>query len=230
MHCSVAQCLEVVGEWWSMLILRDVFLGVTRFDDFQAAPRDLPQHLEPAPQPPGRRRGSLEGPVQRAPAPLRLPPHRQRARPLARVYRHAPVGRHIRRTWRAAGGGDPQGLRASDEGRHGLFGVRGAARSPRRSGCSRVREPSSPSSRGPVVERQHLVGARAVGPRRGASPLESSSAFVAGASLILDQTSADRVIGHIDLGPDHHTPWGIVHGGVYATAVESAASIGATTR
>lgn len=35
MHCSVAQCLEVVGEWWSMLILRDVFLGVTRFDDIQ---------------------------------------------------------------------------------------------------------------------------------------------------------------------------------------------------
>ncbi|MGH9109341.1 MAG: winged helix-turn-helix transcriptional regulator [Acidimicrobiales bacterium] len=36
MHCSVAQCLEVVGEWWSMLIIRDVFLGVTRFDQFQA--------------------------------------------------------------------------------------------------------------------------------------------------------------------------------------------------
>jgi DNA-binding HxlR family transcriptional regulator len=36
MNCSVAQCLEVVGEWWSMLILRDAFLGVTRFDDFQA--------------------------------------------------------------------------------------------------------------------------------------------------------------------------------------------------
>jgi DNA-binding HxlR family transcriptional regulator len=35
MHCSVAQCLEVVGEWWSMLILRDAFLGVSRFDDFQ---------------------------------------------------------------------------------------------------------------------------------------------------------------------------------------------------
>jgi DNA-binding HxlR family transcriptional regulator len=35
MHCSVAQCLEVVGEWWSMLILRDVFMGVTRFDQFQ---------------------------------------------------------------------------------------------------------------------------------------------------------------------------------------------------
>ncbi len=35
MHCSVAQCLEVVGEWWSMLIVRDVFMGVNRFDDFQ---------------------------------------------------------------------------------------------------------------------------------------------------------------------------------------------------
>jgi len=34
MNCSVAQCLEVVGEWWSMLIVRDLFLGVTRFEDF----------------------------------------------------------------------------------------------------------------------------------------------------------------------------------------------------
>ncbi len=34
--CSVAQCLDVVGEWWSLLIIRDAFLGVTRFDDFQA--------------------------------------------------------------------------------------------------------------------------------------------------------------------------------------------------
>jgi len=35
MDCSVAQCLEVVGEWWSMLVVRDAFLGVTRFDAFQ---------------------------------------------------------------------------------------------------------------------------------------------------------------------------------------------------
>ena len=34
-NCSVAQTLEVVGEWWTMLIIRDAFLGVTRFDDFQ---------------------------------------------------------------------------------------------------------------------------------------------------------------------------------------------------
>jgi DNA-binding HxlR family transcriptional regulator len=36
MDCSIAQCLEVVGEWWSMLIVRDALLGVSRFDDFQS--------------------------------------------------------------------------------------------------------------------------------------------------------------------------------------------------
>jgi DNA-binding HxlR family transcriptional regulator len=36
MNCSVAQCLDVVGEWWSLLIVRDSMLGVTKFDDFQA--------------------------------------------------------------------------------------------------------------------------------------------------------------------------------------------------
>jgi DNA-binding HxlR family transcriptional regulator len=35
MHCSLAQCLEIVGEWWSLLIVRDALLGVTRFDEFQ---------------------------------------------------------------------------------------------------------------------------------------------------------------------------------------------------
>ena len=34
MHCSIAQALEIVGEWWTLLILRDAFLGVRRFDDF----------------------------------------------------------------------------------------------------------------------------------------------------------------------------------------------------
>jgi len=36
MNCSVAQCLEVIGEWWSMLIVRDAFLGIRRFDEFQS--------------------------------------------------------------------------------------------------------------------------------------------------------------------------------------------------
>jgi len=33
--CSVASTLEVVGERWTLLVLRDAFLGVRRFDDFQ---------------------------------------------------------------------------------------------------------------------------------------------------------------------------------------------------
>ena len=33
--CSTAQTLEVVGDWWTLLIVRDAFFGVRRFDDFQ---------------------------------------------------------------------------------------------------------------------------------------------------------------------------------------------------
>src|SRR5512140_1885367 len=36
MNCSVARTLEVIGEWWSMLVVREAFNGVRRFDDFQA--------------------------------------------------------------------------------------------------------------------------------------------------------------------------------------------------
>jgi DNA-binding HxlR family transcriptional regulator len=35
MTCSVAQCLEVVGDSWTMLLVRDAFAGSTRFDEFQ---------------------------------------------------------------------------------------------------------------------------------------------------------------------------------------------------
>jgi len=34
MQCPIARGLERVGEWWSILILRDAFRGVTRFDGF----------------------------------------------------------------------------------------------------------------------------------------------------------------------------------------------------
>jgi DNA-binding HxlR family transcriptional regulator len=35
MKCPIARSLDRVGEWWSILILRDAFLGSTRFDQFQ---------------------------------------------------------------------------------------------------------------------------------------------------------------------------------------------------
>jgi DNA-binding HxlR family transcriptional regulator len=34
-HCPIARSLERVGEWWSMLILRDALHGFTRFEDFR---------------------------------------------------------------------------------------------------------------------------------------------------------------------------------------------------
>jgi DNA-binding HxlR family transcriptional regulator len=35
MRCPIARSLDRVGEWWSILILRDAFKGMTRFDQFQ---------------------------------------------------------------------------------------------------------------------------------------------------------------------------------------------------
>jgi DNA-binding HxlR family transcriptional regulator len=34
-ECPAARALETVGEWWSILILRDAFQGMTRFDEFE---------------------------------------------------------------------------------------------------------------------------------------------------------------------------------------------------
>jgi 1,4-dihydroxy-2-naphthoyl-CoA hydrolase len=54
--------------------------------------------------------------------------------------------------------------------------------------------------------------------------------------LIIDDLGTDAdsgqgctwLTGHIDAGPEHHQPMGIVHGAVYTGAVETAASVGAT--
>ena len=32
MQCSLARSLELIGDWWNPLILRDLYLGVTRYD------------------------------------------------------------------------------------------------------------------------------------------------------------------------------------------------------
>lgn len=58
--------------------------------------------------------------------------------------------------------------------------------------------------------------------------LTDASRFVAASGLVIEDLSGSKVSGHVDLGVDHHTPWGVVHGGVYATIVETAASVGAS--
>jgi DNA-binding HxlR family transcriptional regulator len=45
MQCPIARSLEHVGEWWSILILRDAFRGLTRFDQFQKSLEIAPNML-----------------------------------------------------------------------------------------------------------------------------------------------------------------------------------------
>lgn len=33
MRCSLARSLDVIGDWWTLLIIRDIYLGVCRFDE-----------------------------------------------------------------------------------------------------------------------------------------------------------------------------------------------------
>jgi DNA-binding HxlR family transcriptional regulator len=34
MNCSIARALDVLGEWWTLLVIREAFRGVRRFDGF----------------------------------------------------------------------------------------------------------------------------------------------------------------------------------------------------
>jgi DNA-binding HxlR family transcriptional regulator len=43
--CPVARSLGRVGEWWSILILRDAFYGMTRFDEFEKSLKIAPNIL-----------------------------------------------------------------------------------------------------------------------------------------------------------------------------------------
>jgi 1,4-dihydroxy-2-naphthoyl-CoA hydrolase len=54
------------------------------------------------------------------------------------------------------------------------------------------------------------------------------SPFDAGLGIVLAEASGERVVATLPLTPKLHQPGGIVHGGVYATMVESTASVGAS--
>ena len=72
MQCPIARGLEHVGEWWTILILRDAFRGLRRFDEFRdslgIAPTMLTKRLNDA----GRIRLSGAPPLQRASAARRI--------------------------------------------------------------------------------------------------------------------------------------------------------------
>ncbi len=59
-------------------------------------------------------------------------------------------------------------------------------------------------------------------------PPGKESEFMRVTGLHLEEVGGGGVRGSIEFGERHHTPWGVVHGGVYAAAIESAASVGAS--
>jgi DNA-binding HxlR family transcriptional regulator len=80
-RCPIARSLERVGEWWSLLIIRDAFHGLCRFDEFQ-------QSLAIAPNILSRRLATL---VENG----LLEKHPYSTRPLRYEYRLTPAGRGL---------------------------------------------------------------------------------------------------------------------------------------
>ncbi|MGI8335616.1 PaaI family thioesterase [Actinomadura scrupuli] len=52
--------------------------------------------------------------------------------------------------------------------------------------------------------------------------------FLRAVGLHYDEISGQEVRAHLEVSAQHHTPWGITHGGLYATVIESVASVGAS--
>jgi 1,4-dihydroxy-2-naphthoyl-CoA hydrolase len=57
--------------------------------------------------------------------------------------------------------------------------------------------------------------------------LLAASEFLTLLGIHLEEVTATRVIGWFEVGPQHHQPFGLVHGGVQASVVETVASVGA---
>jgi len=43
--CPVAHSLDIFGDRWTLLIIRDLFVGCTRFKDFAASPEGIPTNI-----------------------------------------------------------------------------------------------------------------------------------------------------------------------------------------
>ncbi len=43
--CPVACSLDIFGDRWTLLVIRDLFLGRTRFKDFTASPEGIPTNI-----------------------------------------------------------------------------------------------------------------------------------------------------------------------------------------
>lgn len=59
------------------------------------------------------------------------------------------------------------------------------------------------------------------------SPFDDRVTFVSYTGLELTDASIDHCTGRLEITPNHHQPYGVVHGGVYCMMVETLASTGA---
>ncbi len=56
--------------------------------------------------------------------------------------------------------------------------------------------------------------------------LNAGGGFADALGMVFDEVQPDRLVGHIDIGPQHHQPFGLVHGGVWCSIVEAFGSVG----
>ena len=109
--CPIARSLDVVGDPWVVLVLREALTGSTRFEQFRGAlgvaDNVLSRRLA------GDGRGGLltRAPYDdRQPDPRGVPPHRRRRRPAAGAARARPVGGAAPARTHRADGGRARGL------------------------------------------------------------------------------------------------------------------------
>jgi 1,4-dihydroxy-2-naphthoyl-CoA hydrolase len=62
---------------------------------------------------------------------------------------------------------------------------------------------------------------------RGMTELTGSSELLRLLEIDFDEIGPTRVVGSIAADERHHQPWGLVHGGLYTTAIETFATVGA---
>ena len=165
-NCSIRGPLDIVGEKWTLLVLREAFYGVRRFDDFHralgCARNLLSERLRTLVE-----EGVLPARPTTSPAsrsPVRVPAHREGARALPRARRANAVGRSLdRRRRRSAGRGPPPRMRRHRERRVELQrrpptpvgsrhrGDPGPRCQTRRVSTARVRPSPSPTLAGAVL-------------------------------------------------------------------------------
>jgi 1,4-dihydroxy-2-naphthoyl-CoA hydrolase len=55
-----------------------------------------------------------------------------------------------------------------------------------------------------------------------------AGAFLSTLAVEYESITTTNIVAYVEATADHHTPWGIVHGGYYAAVIETVASVGAS--